>query len=51
MVKNIGLDVSFDNMYDWKRKLQNAGVFNNTKAYISNDETVEFLNGFYCSEI
>jgi hypothetical protein len=42
MALNIDLDVSFDNMQDWKGIGQKAGEVNNTEGYIKMRFTVEF---------
>jgi hypothetical protein len=34
---NVGLDVSFDNMQDWKGIREKAGEVNSTEVYITND--------------
>jgi hypothetical protein len=45
MTLNVGLDVSFDNMYDWKGIREKLEI-ESTKAYIINDKTsIEFSNG------
>jgi hypothetical protein len=38
MELNVGLDVSFDKMWDWKRIRKKAEEFNSTKMYITNVE-------------
>jgi hypothetical protein len=35
---NFGLDVSVNNMYDWKGTREEAEKVNSTKAYKTNDE-------------
>jgi hypothetical protein len=39
MALKLGLDASFDNMYDWKIIEEKAEECNSTKAYITDDET------------
>jgi hypothetical protein len=39
MALKIGLDVSFDNMQDWKGIMEKTGEVNSTGAYIMNDES------------
>jgi hypothetical protein len=39
MALNVGLDVSFDNMKDWRGIREKAGEPNNTKPYVTNEET------------
>jgi hypothetical protein len=39
MAVNIGLDMSFDNMWDWKGIREKATEVNSTEAYITNDRT------------
>jgi hypothetical protein len=41
MVINVGLGVSFDNMWVWKGTREKAGKFNNTKTYIMNWSTID----------
>jgi hypothetical protein len=38
MVLKVGLDVSLDNMQDWKEIREKAAEVNSTKAYIANGE-------------
>jgi hypothetical protein len=46
MALSIGLDVSFDNMKDWKGIGEKGGEVNRTKAYIRNYENSRrILNG------
>jgi hypothetical protein len=37
MAINVGLDASFDNMWDWKGIWEETGEVNNMKAYIKNE--------------
>jgi hypothetical protein len=47
MALNAGLDVSFDNMYDWKKIREKAEKVNSTEAYVANygKIPVEFSTG------
>jgi hypothetical protein len=38
MASSVGLDVSFDNLQDWKGVQEKAGEVNSKKAYVTNDE-------------
>jgi hypothetical protein len=38
MALNVGFDVSFGNMQDWKGIREKAGEVNSAEGYIANDE-------------
>jgi hypothetical protein len=39
VASNFGLDISFDNMQDWKGIGEKVGEVNSTKAYVTNGRT------------
>jgi hypothetical protein len=47
MALNVGLGVTFDNIWDWKGMLEKAGEIKCTKTYITNymRRPVEFTTG------
>jgi hypothetical protein len=46
--RNIGINASFDKIYDWKEIREKAGKFNTTKADNTDDGALsQILNAYY----
>jgi hypothetical protein len=43
MTLNVGINVSFDNMWDWKRNMWELRDINSMETYVTNDEISHIL--------